>query len=312
MLTLVRADGTFVDLTADQSEKTLLGVEVKRILLDDLYRNVTMLVDRWQAHEPEWLIENAVNITCVSDEQENAIEDVDTLAELRDWAEARAYCQTDVYNEIEVLTDRDFLLALRGALKDAMVDALDQDDEEAVPEPPENDELETLITYAEEHGVEDDVSIPKDRIALVRAGMRQYLLDAGEAEGYAEVYEWWAISGWLHGKLEAAGEVVGDLEGLPVWGRCCTGQAIYLDGIIQRIALEWKWDGKIEEHETHGHPFDPAEGYRLALIAPGTAHRPAGEATGGFLCMQSARTRRERHPHLEIAAYYVGPSHKPG
>ena len=54
-----------------------------------------------------------------------------------------------------------------------------------------------------------------------------------------EVYEHWIVSDWLARKLEKRGEVVEqDFHGLTIWGRCCTGQAILLDHVIQQIALE--------------------------------------------------------------------------
>ena len=48
-----------------------------------------------------------------------------------------------------------------------------------------------------------------------------------------EAYEHWIVSDWLAGKLEDAGEMVArDLYGLTIWGRCTTGQAILLDGVM--------------------------------------------------------------------------------
>lgn len=54
-----------------------------------------------------------------------------------------------------------------------------------------------------------------------------------------EVFEHWAISGWLADKLEAKGEKVDrDFAGMIVWARTTTGQAIYCDGVIQDTAAE--------------------------------------------------------------------------
>lgn len=53
-----------------------------------------------------------------------------------------------------------------------------------------------------------------------------------------EVYEHWAISDALARALEAEGERVDrDFEGLCVWGRTATGQAIHMDGVIARAFL---------------------------------------------------------------------------
>lgn len=50
-----------------------------------------------------------------------------------------------------------------------------------------------------------------------------------------EIYEYWAISGWLSDKLKERGEVV--IDSYPdIWGRQTTGQAICLDGVIRNIA----------------------------------------------------------------------------
>ena len=51
-----------------------------------------------------------------------------------------------------------------------------------------------------------------------------------------EVYEWWIVSNWMIEKLRVHGEVV--IPHLNIWGRTCTGQAIFLDGIISRICQE--------------------------------------------------------------------------
>jgi len=53
--------------------------------------------------------------------------------------------------------------------------------------------------------------------------------------GYQEVFEWWRVTDYLCGKLRNAGEPVIDNEYGCWWGRTCTGQAIILDGTIQRI-----------------------------------------------------------------------------
>ena len=52
---------------------------------------------------------------------------------------------------------------------------------------------------------------------------------------YIEAYEHWLVTNWLAEKLEAHGEMVGDILGLTIWGRTCTGQAILLDYVISKI-----------------------------------------------------------------------------
>lgn len=53
-----------------------------------------------------------------------------------------------------------------------------------------------------------------------------------------EAYEHWLVTGWLAEKLEERGEIVGEFLGLTIWGRTCTGQAIYMDGVIEEIYVD--------------------------------------------------------------------------
>lgn len=55
-----------------------------------------------------------------------------------------------------------------------------------------------------------------------------------------EVYEHYIVSDWLARKLKEKGEIVKfvDTLGVKVWGRCATGQAIYLDPVMEEIAEE--------------------------------------------------------------------------
>ena len=54
----------------------------------------------------------------------------------------------------------------------------------------------------------------------------------------SEVLEHWIVSGWFAGKLAEYGECTGELFGLTIWGRGCSGQAICMDGVIREIASE--------------------------------------------------------------------------
>ena len=65
----------------------------------------------------------------------------------------------------------------------------------------------------------------------------------------AEVYEWWAVSDFFARDLEAKGEVIYRGGDCPIWGRCATGQAIALDGVIQTLALELSWIREAVTHE---------------------------------------------------------------
>lgn len=51
-----------------------------------------------------------------------------------------------------------------------------------------------------------------------------------------EAFEHWVVSDWFARQLENRGEmVIYDFLGLTIWGRTCTGQAIFLDGIVEEI-----------------------------------------------------------------------------
>lgn len=58
-------------------------------------------------------------------------------------------------------------------------------------------------------------------------------------ENPAEVYEWWRVSDWLCRQLAQHGEVTIDNGYGHWWGRCCTGQGLIMDGVLQRIAASF-------------------------------------------------------------------------
>jgi hypothetical protein len=54
-----------------------------------------------------------------------------------------------------------------------------------------------------------------------------------------EIFEHWIVSSWLASKLKAFGEtVICDFYGLDIWCRATTGQAIYIDWVVQKIYNE--------------------------------------------------------------------------
>jgi hypothetical protein len=53
-----------------------------------------------------------------------------------------------------------------------------------------------------------------------------------------DVYEWYDVSFTLGSHLMAKGEKVVSFYGLRLWGRTCTGQAVYMDGVIEDIVRE--------------------------------------------------------------------------
>ena len=64
------------------------------------------------------------------------------------------------------------------------------------------------------------------------------LLDADGMDMYpVEIFEYWLVSPYLGRKLRESGEPVLERCGAWIWGRTCTGQAIALDWVIEKIAL---------------------------------------------------------------------------
>lgn len=79
-----------------------------------------------------------------------------------------------------------------------------------------------LMAYGEAYDGDDD-----DYQALCEA--------ANIDPEYRDVYEHWAVTSWFAERLSEQGETVEEVFGLHVWGRCCTGQAIHMDGVIGAI-----------------------------------------------------------------------------
>lgn len=50
-----------------------------------------------------------------------------------------------------------------------------------------------------------------------------------------EVLEWWLVTPYLARKLNDEGEVILEQYGCHWWGRLTSGQAIYLDSVMQSI-----------------------------------------------------------------------------
>ncbi|MBK1871588.1 hypothetical protein [Taklimakanibacter albus] len=65
----------------------------------------------------------------------------------------------------------------------------------------------------------------------------QEACEAADIEPYQwEVFEHWIVDQWLAEKLAAKGQRVDtDFEGLCIWGRTCTGQAVSMDSVIKEI-----------------------------------------------------------------------------
>jgi hypothetical protein len=64
-----------------------------------------------------------------------------------------------------------------------------------------------------------------------------------------DIYEWWHVGSDLGRKLSREGEFVARIFGLHIWGRPTTGQAIYLDSVIENIFRPELRLERIRNHE---------------------------------------------------------------
>ena len=68
-------------------------------------------------------------------------------------------------------------------------------------------------------------------------------------EDMNEIFEWYLVSDWFLDRLREINEPVIDNDYGEYWGRCCTGQSIYLDHNIQELAYEWASDERLYKNE---------------------------------------------------------------
>lgn len=86
---------------------------------------------------------------------------------------------------------------------------------------------------------------------------RQYFISEFDIEPeYIESLEYWQVTEHMGEKLQEKGEaVIIDFHGLTIWGRSCSGQAILLDGVIDRIAQDMEI---LEGQQNHKYWIDNA------------------------------------------------------
>ena len=68
-------------------------------------------------------------------------------------------------------------------------------------------------------------------------------------EDINEIFEWYLVSDWFLDRLREINEPVIDNDYGEYWGRCGTGQSIYLDHNIQEPAYEWASDERLYKNE---------------------------------------------------------------
>lgn len=103
----------------------------------------------------------------------------------------------------------------------------------------EGEELKEIAGSYDLPQIERGESEQSIREALNSAASEDYqsFCQDNDIEPYTlEIFEWWIVTDYLASKLENKGEVIlDDVHGLTIWGRTCTGQAIYLDSVIEEI-----------------------------------------------------------------------------
>lgn len=99
----------------------------------------------------------------------------------------------------------------------------------------ELDDLESEADDAEEAEEGEKVAELRKSIKALEAERDELQREQDEPD---EACEHWIVSDFLAEKLKARGEAVGELFGLTIWGRTCTGQAIAMDCLIGDIAAE--------------------------------------------------------------------------
>lgn len=79
----------------------------------------------------------------------------------------------------------------------------------------------------------------KNQSTLVEEMMQANLISFEYLDSFVDdVLEWWLVDSWLAERLKQQGEVVIEEYGCYWWRRSTSGQAIYLDSVIQSICEE--------------------------------------------------------------------------
>lgn len=107
----------------------------------------------------------------------------------------------------------------------------------------ERDELDELFSLGleEDAGLEDARRLADNELHKYSAAeFKKFCLDNDvDTEDYGrEAYEHWIVTPYFARELKEKGEIVGELFNWHIWGRCTSGQAISMDGVIQQIASD--------------------------------------------------------------------------
>ena len=75
------------------------------------------------------------------------------------------------------------------------------------------------------------------------------MLDDFRYDNPQEIFEWYLVSDWFLDRIREINEPIIDNDYGEYWGRCCTGQAIYLDYNMQELAFEYASDERLYKRE---------------------------------------------------------------
>src|SRR6056297_486421 len=75
---------------------------------------------------------------------------------------------------------------------------------------------------------------------LIKSGQIEFwdIMSNGQ-QGTPEVFEWWLVTETFANLLADEGEIIVNKFGCLWWGRTTTGQAVYVDGIIEKIVEKY-------------------------------------------------------------------------
>lgn len=178
-------------------------------------------------------------------------EDTEALYDLevakRDYEEA---CTEAGWEEVDptwfVFTNGDTCFVSKDGDEGQAWDALLQDLDVRPEDYPDLDETTTAQEVCEDNGWElaDSPTFYNTETGETsEADGWEELASEQDIEPYVrEVCEHWLVSDWLGERLEEKGETVRELMGLTVWARGTTGQAIYIDGVIEDIVNDLNLD----------------------------------------------------------------------
>ena len=124
-------------------------------------------------------------------------------------------------------------------------------------------DLSTLQEFASDHGIELERDEDEDDDDYEER-LRDEVCDSDAANEYDEVYEWYMTDAYT--LLQRFGEVIYNGHDGPVWGRRTTGQAVYLDGVVQEIFKEYGYGWLVLECKESGvNPIEVANAHGVEV-----------------------------------------------